>query len=122
MSSNNVTIVQPKIDDNHIDSYWYDGLIAHTIDYELHARGQIKIMMVDEDGQYVGMYDGKARDNYRAPNDDNDLKKVYRCESGYITDNNNWFEINVIDDPDFGIVVDTYDEGIERLVEMSGKQ
>jgi len=121
MSNGNVVIVQPKIDDEHIDSYWYDGLIAHTIDYELYARGEIKIMMVDEDGNYVGMYDGKARDNYRKPLNDNDLKKVYACEGGYITDNNNWFEINIINEPDFGVIVDTYDEGIERLIEMSGK-
>lgn len=121
MTTDSITIVQPRIDDEHIDSYWYDGLIAHTPDYELYARGEIKIMMVDEDNNYVGMYDGKDRDSYRKPLNDKDLEKVYACEGGYITDSNNWFEINVIDDPDFGIVVDTYDEGIERLAEMMSK-
>jgi hypothetical protein len=121
MSNSDVTIVQHKISDDKNDSYWYDGLIAFTGKYQLFARGEIKMMMVDEDGNYVGMYDGKARDNYKSPENDKDLEKVYACEGGYITDNNNWFEINVFDEPDFGLVVNNYDEGIERLIEMSSE-
>jgi hypothetical protein len=113
-------IIQKKISPKHNDSFWYEGLIATTDDgkYELYARGEIDIDQNDEDGNHIGSYDGKARDGFKMPKNDEQLAKCYNGEDGYCVDMNNWFEINEVDEPNMEEVYDGYDEGIEALKEL----
>lgn len=111
-------ILQSRIDDKHLDSLWYDGLIAETEHYQLIATGDIRINRLDENGQYVGMYDGKSRDSFGEIEDDEDISRIFNSDEYYV-DMNNWFEIVCKSDPDeIGEVYDTYDDGIEMLKEL----
>lgn len=112
-------IFQERIDDQHLDSMWYDGIIASMGKYRLVASGEIRIYLNDEDGNYLGMYDGKAHDEFPEPENDADLHKIYESEDGYVLDMNNWFE--VIDDEGdcVGDICDDYDDGINWLKELA---
>jgi len=90
---NKIEIVQKRISDDHLDSYWYDGLIAVGNHYEVRALGSIK-------------HEGDK------PKDDNELSMLY--EEGAFS-LNNWFEVSEID-TDTGEVYGTYDEAIEALI------
>lgn len=113
-------IQQRRIDDDHLDSFWYDGIIAQAGDYELVAAGDIRIFYEDENGEYIGMHDGyKARDGFPEPQNDKDLEQMYGDENGYRMINNNWFEvINQYGDC-VGDICDNYDDGIAWLKEVS---
>ena len=92
-------IHQHKIDDNHTDSFWYDGLIAETENFELRALGDI----------------GFTGDE---PKDDKDVAKMY--EDGVFA-LNNWFEIlEKGKNGDFvngGDVEGDYDSALKCLIE-----
>lgn len=111
-------IVQPRIDDKHIDSLWYDGLIAETETHELWAAGDIRINRLDKDGGYVGMFDGKSRDDFGEIKDDEDIQRIFDSEEYYV-DMNNWFEITDKRDPDeLGEVYGNYDDGMDMLKDL----
>lgn len=97
----NIEIFEQRIDDTHLDSYWYDGLIAVGDTFELRAIGEIK-------------YSGNE------PKDDEELAKLYE-DGKFIL--NNWFEINEIDgEYTGGDVIGNYDDAIEALIELEKKQ
>lgn len=115
-----MNIIVPRIDDNHLDSFWYDGLIATAGEYELVAAGDIRIYLENENGEYVGMHDGyKARDSFPDPKNDKDLEQMYGNENGYRMDMNNWFEVINKDGDCIGDICDDYDDGLEWLKEVS---
>lgn len=93
---NKVIIHEEKIDDKHTDSYWYEGLIAETKDFELRAVGDINFTG-DE------------------PKDDEDVAKMY--EDGLFT-LNNWFEILEKDGEymNGGEIEGDYDSAISKLI------
>lgn len=110
-------ILQQLIDDKHIDSLWYDGLIAETERFELWAAGDIRIYHNDKDGSYLGMYDGKDRDDFGRLENDSDIQRIYDSPDYYV-DMNNWFEIVEKGSDELGEVYGTYIEGIEMLKEL----
>lgn len=113
-------ILIPRIDDEHQDSFWYDGLIATAGEYELVAAGDIRIYQEDDNGNYIGMHDGyKARDGFVEPKNDKDLEKMYGDEEGYRMDMNNWFEVINKEGDCVGDICDGYDDGINWLKEVS---
>lgn len=113
-------ILIPRIDDDHLDSFWYDGIVATEGKYELVAAGDIRVYLEDENGEYIGMHDGfKARDGFVTPENDKELEKVYNNENGYRMDMNNWFEVVNEYGDCTGDVCDNYDDGIEWLKEVS---
>jgi hypothetical protein len=115
-----LSILVPRIDDQHQDSFWYDGLIAKAGKYELYAAGDIRIYLENDKGEYVGMHDGfKARDGFVEPKNDKDLEKMYACEDGYRMDMNNWFEVVDENGDCLGDICDGYDDGIEWLKEVA---
>lgn len=116
---NKLEILIPRIDDDHQDSFWYDGLIATAGEYRLYAAGDIRVHQVDKDGEYMGMYDGKARDSFVMPKDDEELEKLYQCEDGYDMVMNNWFEVVDEYGDCLGDICDSYDDGIEWLREVA---
>ncbi len=116
-----IQIFQHRVDDNHLDSFWYDGLIATSGRFELIANGEIRIYLEDKDGNYLGMYDRKARDDFIEPKNDQELQKMYCDEDGYRMENNNWFEIVDEKGESVGDICDDYDKGIEWLKEVSGE-
>lgn len=120
---NKVKIYQDKIDDEHNDSFWYDGLIAtkYTLNnmYKLIACGEIKIIQNDKKGNYKGMYDVKARDNFDTPKNDTELEKCYNNENGYVMIYNNWFEILDENGDSVADIYGNYDDAIEALKEMT---
>jgi len=109
-----------KISKKHNDSIWYNGIIAETDDgkFRLYATGEIRIIQLDKKGEHIGMYDGKARNGFNIPlNDDADVDKLWKFDDDKVyIDMNNWFE--VIGDDIGDTFVDTYDEGIEQLKEL----
>lgn len=112
------TILQARIDDDHIDSLWYDGLIATSGKYSLWATGEMRIYRNATDtGAYMGMYDGKARDDFGDIENDADIRRIEN-DPDYNVDMCNWFEVVDDDNPD-GLVGDTvtgdYDEAMEML-------
>ena len=108
----------PKIDDKHNDSIWYDGLIATKGEHKLIAAGEIRIYLNDENDEYVGMYDGKARDGFPNPSNDKDLEEMYDNNSGYYMDMNNWFEILNAEGDSVADVYGNYDEALNALKEI----
>ena len=113
-------ILISRIDDEHQDSFWYDGLIATAGEYQLVAAGDIRIYQEDENGNYIGMHDGyKARDGFVEPKNDKDLEKMYGDEEGYRMDMNNWFEVVDKEGDCIGDICEGYDDGIEWLKEVS---
>lgn len=98
---NNIEIFEQRIDDTHLTSYWYDGLIAKGETYELRAVGEIK---------YWG----------DEPNDDKDVIDKYRNDQFML---NNWFTINEIDgdywDSD---IYGNYDDAIKTLIKLEREQ
>lgn len=118
MSELNILI--PRIDDQHQDSFWYDGLIATAGKYELVAAGDIRIYLEDENGEYIGMHDGyKSRDGFVEPKNDKDLEQMYGNENGYRMDMNNWFEVVDENGDCLGDICDSYDDGINWLKEVA---
>jgi len=110
----------PRIDDEHQDSFWYDGVIAKAGKYELVAAGDIRIYFEDENGEYIGMHDGyKARDGFPEPRNDQDLEQMYGSENGYRMDMNNWFEVINEEGDCIGDICEGYDDGINWLKEVS---
>lgn len=98
---NNIEIFEQRIDDTHLDSFWYDGLVAQGNVYELRAIGEIK-------------YSGEE------PKDDKELAKLYENGSFIL---NNWFEINEIDgEYTGGDVIGNYDEAISTLIKLEKEQ
>lgn len=89
-------LVNDIIDDNHLDSFWYDGLVLvfkyKNKTYEVRACGEIRIY--NKEGNLV--YDCKER-NEGFDFDlktDKDLKNIGSDYSDkYYYENNNWFEI-----------------------------
>ena len=101
-----VTIVQPKIDENHQDSIWYGGTIAvaEEGDYivTLVADGDVRAFLIDKDdedniiekvvdkncaGEFynvMGRYFKSDREVYKAEGD-----------GLLVFNNNNWFEVFV---------------------------
>lgn len=116
---NKLEIVVDRIDDNHLDSFWYDGVIARAGEYELVANGDIRVNQENKDGDYIGMFDGKARDGFVEPENDQELQKLYADEDGYRMINNNWFEVIDKHGNTVGDICDDYDGGIEWLKEIS---
>lgn len=113
-------VLIPRIDDEHQDSFWYDGVIATAGEYELVAAGDIRIYLEDEKGNYIGMHDGyKARDGFPDPKNDQDLEQMYGNENGYRMDMNNWFEVINEEGDCIGDICEGYDDGIEWLKEVS---
>ena len=112
-----MNILQPRIDDKHLDSLWYDGLIAETEHYELLASGEIRINRIDKDGNCIGTFDGKSRDDFGDIVDDEDICLIFNSYEYYI-DMNNWFEIVEKDNDEPGEVYDNYDSGIEMLKDL----
>jgi hypothetical protein len=90
-------IHQQKIDDNHTDSFWYDGLIAETENFEMWANGDV---------EFTG----------DEPKDDKDIAKMYEAKVFAL---NNWFEILKKDEEHLvgGEVFGDYDSALEYLVE-----
>lgn len=118
-----MNILQQRIDDEHLDSFWYDGVIATAGKYELVAAGDIRIYLEDKDGNYVGMHDGyKARDGFPEPKNDKDLEQMYGCENGYRMDMNNWFEVIDENGDCLGDICEDYDDGIEWLEEVASEE
>ena len=114
-----IQILIPRIDDDHQDSFWYDGLIATAGEYRLYAAGDIRFYQEDKDGNYIGMYDGKARDGFIEPQNDKELEQLYGNDNGYRLDMNNWLEVVNEDGDCVGDICDGYDDGIEWLKEVS---
>ena len=109
-------IHQKKVSPKHNDSFFYDGLIAETKDYELVATGEIKIRSTDNNFICNGFksYDEETEweNNFYNWNDD-DLKKIDGDK--YYWDFNNWFEVIKKEDSFEGVVYSEYDEAIEGL-------
>jgi len=113
-----VFIIQPRIDDKHLDSLWYDGEIAETEHYKMYAAGDIRIYRNDKDGNYLGMYDGKSRDDFGEIKDDEDIERMFNSLD-YNIDMNNWFEIVSKEEPDeLGEVYNGYDDCIQILEDL----
>jgi hypothetical protein len=91
-----VIIHDPKIDDKHTDSYWYEGLIAETKDFELRAVGDVEFECEE-------------------PQDDDDVAKMYENNQFYL---NNWFEIiqKGDDTNNAGEIEGDYDSAISKLI------
>jgi len=120
-------IITPKIDDSHIDSFFYDGTIAQVIkpngiELFLIATGDIRIYKQVENRQEL-IFDGKERnsgfDLDIADLDDEALHSL--DENKYYWDMNNWFEVTwKKKDEDYidsamGDVAYDYNEAIELL-------
>jgi hypothetical protein len=117
---NKLKILQKKISDKHNDSFWYDGVIATSGDLTLIACGDIRFYLNDKDGNYLGMYDSKCRDNFPMLKEDKDLEPMYNNENGFVCDMNNWFEIVNSDNDTVGDIYGNYDDAIDALREMEG--
>lgn len=113
-----ITIINQRIDDDHLDSFWYDGIIAVAGGYELIANGEIRFNQDDEHGNHIGFYDGKARDGFVMPENDQELEKLYNSENGYNMINNNWFEVVDRNGESVGDICDDYDGAIAWLEEL----
>lgn len=109
-------IYTPKHSPAHNDVTWYDGLIAERDGHKLIATGEIRILRHDKDGNYLGMYDGKERDDFGIRLETDADLEVTRTSEEYAWDMNNWFEVQ---EPDgntvLGDVAYEYDEAIELL-------
>lgn len=93
----NIEIFEQRIDDKHLDSFWYDGLIAAGDVYELRAIGEIRHTSDD-------------------PKDDRELSRLYEEDKFLL---NNWFEINEIDSEySGGEIYGNYDDAIKALIKL----
>lgn len=110
-------IYQDKIDDEHLDSFWYDGTIATKGKYTLEATGEVKINQFGN-GEYIGMFDGQVRDNFVMPKNDKELSEIFNGKEGYCVDMSNWFAIRSKDNYYTDEICDDYDDGILRLKEI----
>jgi len=117
--NNKLEVLTEKISDKHNDSFWYDGVIAVKGDYTLVACGDIRFYLNDENGNYLGMYDGKCRDDFPMPENDNALEQLYLGDNGYVCDMNNWFEILDNENESVGDIYGNYDEALEALRELA---
>ena len=107
-----MNIYQEKIDNEHIDSFWYDGEIASNGKYTAVACGSIRVA-VDEESNYMNDYQALEYADERNWND-KDLAK-------FEWDMNNWFEI--VDDENNSIgVYHDYDEVITELEKKGGEK
>jgi len=77
-----ITILQEKLSDKHQDSFWYEGLIAKTENYELRAVGDVEFLFNGE--KYKDYHAFEFADD-RGWND-TDLNKPEWLA-------NNWFQI-----------------------------
>lgn len=111
-------ILIPRIDDKHLDSFWYYGVIAKAGNLELIANGDIRVYQDDINGNYIGMFDGKARDGFIMPEDDEQLAALYGSENGYNMVDNNWFEIVNEYGDSVSDIYDNYDEALSALKEL----
>lgn len=114
-----VEIVQPKVDNKHCDSFWYNGQIAvvetdHGT-YSLEAVGDIRVMFeVNGDWYNNSRAVDEAWDRRLTDKNLNELND----HDGW--GNNNWFEVvcikqdNSVQDV-IGDVAYDYDEAIEML-------
>ena len=110
---------QKKISSKHNDSFFYDGFIAETENYKLYAEGEIRIVGMKYDSNFIcngfKTWDEETKweNNFHKWNDD-DLSKIDGVD--YEWDNNNWFEIfDKAGEWDMGIVYHEYDEAIMAL-------
>jgi len=115
-----IDILQLKIDDTHTDSLWYDGAIATSEHFTLYATGDIRIYRNATDtGEYLGMYDGKSRDEFGEIKGDEDIQRMYG-DPNYNVDMNNWFEVVANDDNTSYCIGDTitgnYSEALDMLM------
>lgn len=98
-------IIQKKIDNKHIDSFFYDGLIAETEDLEFWAVGEIQLDCDDE------------------PENDEEVQKCYELGNFEM---NNWFQIFEKNLGETGVggfcedIIDDYDDGIDALETLQG--
>jgi len=97
-------------DHKHQDSFWYDGKVAETDDFELYATGEIKIYKENE-----LVYDGKSRNSGFNPETDDDLP--YDDNGQIWFDNNNWFEVmDKANEWGMGEIYDTYNDALVGLI------
>lgn len=96
-------ILQEKISNKHLDSFWYEGLIADTDNYELLAVGEIIVLYKDEKLNEQQALEVAEKNNWT----DKDLKN-------FQFDYNNWFEVMSKDGESY-FIADNYDEGVELL-------
>ena len=96
-----MNIIQKKIDNKHIDSFFYDDVIAETKNFYLIATGETSLYCDDE------------------PINDEEVQEYFDQN---LFCSNNWFEIVNQDDPEAfeldNLFVGTYDEGIKLLQEV----
>jgi hypothetical protein len=97
-------IYQEKISGKHLDSFWYEGLIAEYNGCQLYACGEIK-----------GVFEGSTlTGNQIAPyileKGDKALEKIDLID-------NNWYEI-FLPDEDYVSDAQDYDSAIDELVEQ----
>lgn len=113
-------IYQTKISNDKQDSFWYDGLIATNKGWSLYANGEQRFIKNDNKGNYLGMYDGKFRDNFLESEviDDKQVADLYD-NPNIIVDMNNWFEIINDNTGDSELLDGNYDEVIKQLLEFS---
>lgn len=97
-----IRLYQARIDDEHLDSYWYDGSIAETKDYELYVSGESEL----EEG-------------YEAPKNDQDLEALYEEDAFWEI---KWFYITSLDGTEKEAVSGNYDEVMEELVEWQKRK
>ena len=110
-----LTIHQPKVSPNHNDSFFYDGLIAETENYEVLALGEIRIQGLKTaflcNGFNAWDEETEWENNFRDWTDA-DLNNIDGVD--YEWEHNNWFEL--IDKRyGEGVVYDTYDGALEAL-------
>ena len=120
----NPEIIQERLP-NQTDSFFYEGDIAQIVKpngtiLTLIATGDIRIIIKSKEGDEVYRNGNiwEAINNYQLTDDKlREMEESGDLEFG----NNNWFEIvwlkkgEEYTDSDMGVVVGTYDEGLELL-------
>lgn len=99
-------IHQQKVSDQHLDSFWYDGLIAETDDFELMAVGEIIVYYKGEKLNEQQALEVADKNNWTDENIYNEFEFDY----------NNWFEI-LTKDGGSSLIADNYNEGIKLLLQ-----
>jgi hypothetical protein len=87
-----------KIDDEHLDSYWYDGDIAETDNFRLYAGGDVELW-----------------EGYETPKNDEDLEELYEDDAFKFL---RWFYIENKETGEAEAVSGDYDDVLECLVEL----
>lgn len=98
-------IHQQKVSEDHLDSFWYDGLIAETDNYELMAVGEI-----------IVFYKGEKLNEQQALELADKLNWTDKDLHNFEFDYNNWFEV-LCKDGGASDIADDYNEGIKLLLE-----